>query len=197
MCDTCNQNKTYPSKPYGPLQPHDVPDRPWEQISIDYITHLTKGDSLDSKGHTAILTVTDLGVSKQVHFIPAYDEDDWEKTVHYLIRDIFRIHGLPRSILSDRGPQFASKVTQGIYKRLGIKASLSTAYHPQTDGQTERWNKEVEQYLRIYCDFRQQDWPLWLPLAEFAMNKRTHASTRKSPFKVIYGRTLEFHVTAQ
>src|SRR5438132_3084476 len=77
-CDTCNRNKTYPSKRQGQLKPHDVPDRPWEQIAIDYITHLLKGDGLDSKGHTAILTVTNLGVSKQVHFIPAYDEDYWE-----------------------------------------------------------------------------------------------------------------------
>ena len=90
-------------------------------------------------------------------------------------------------MISDRGPQFASKVMKGIYAKLGITSALSTAYHPQTDGETERFNQELEQFLRIFCNYRQDDWVKWLPYAEFCHNSRTHSATGKSPFELLHG----------
>jgi transposase InsO family protein len=100
---------------------------------------------------------------------------------------VFWYHGLPHKIISDRGPQFVSKFTKALYKLLGITGNPSTAYHPQTDGQTERVNQEIEQYLRIFINHRQNDWSKWLPLAEFAYNDNIHSSTGYSPFYLNLG----------
>ena len=101
---------------------------------------------------------------------------------------VYRRFGLPDKFISDRGPQFASKVFQELRKHLGIKSKMSTAYHPQTDGQTERINQELEQYLRLYVNHRQSDWSEWLSLAEFAYNNREHSATKMSPFYANSGR---------
>jgi hypothetical protein len=101
-----------------------------------------------------------------------------------LFRDnVWRHHGLFEQVISDRGPQFVSAFTRDLYSLLGIKLSASTAYHPQTDGQTERMNQEVEAYLRMFCNTRQDDWVDWLPMAEFALNNRVHSSTQTTPFR--------------
>lgn len=97
--------------------------------------------------------------------------------------------GLWDKLISDRGPQFAGQIMQGIHKYLGITSALSTAYHPQTDGETERFNQELEQYLRIYCNYRQDDWVKHLPFAEFSHNIRVHSATGKSPFELLHGFT--------
>ena len=105
-----------------------------------------------------------------------------------LFRDnVWKLHGLPESIISDRGPQFAAGLMRELNKMLGIKSKLSTAFHPQTDRQTERINQELEQYLRMFIDHRQEQWPEWLGTAEFAYNNKAHSSTRTSPFKANYG----------
>ncbi|VDC04981.1 unnamed protein product, partial [Peniophora sp. CBMAI 1063] len=96
---------------------------------------------------------------------------------------------LMEQLISDRGSQFASETTRTLLTKLGVKSSLSTSYHPQTDGQTERFNQELEQYLRAFCNFRQDDWVDWLPLAQFAHNSQIQASTGKSPFELLYGFT--------
>ncbi|SJL07042.1 uncharacterized protein ARMOST_10385 [Armillaria ostoyae] len=95
---------------------------------------------------------------------------------------------MPVTVISDRGPQFVSKFLQDLYKMLDIKGNTSTAFHPQTDGQTERANQEIEKYLRIFINFRQTDWPEWLPLAAFQHNNCVHSATGKSPFFVNFGR---------
>ena len=100
---------------------------------------------------------------------------------------VFRLHGLPRKIISDRGPQFESKFMNDLYRLLGITGNHSTAYHPQTDGQTERINQEIEQYLRAYINYRQSDWAEWLAIAEFAYNDKIQTSTGYSPFFINYG----------
>jgi len=97
---------------------------------------------------------------------------------------MWKLHGLPESIISDRRPQFTADI---INEMLGIKSKLSTAFHPQTDGQTERVNQELEQYLRMFIDHRQEQWLEWLGMAEFAYNNKVHSSTRMSPFKANYG----------
>ena len=100
---------------------------------------------------------------------------------------VWRTFGLPEKTVSDRGPQYASAFMKELLGLLGIKAALSTAYHPQTDGQTERLNQEVEQYLQHFVNERQNDWSSLLPTAEFALNNRMNASTKKSPFQIVYG----------
>jgi len=104
-----------------------------------------------------------------------------------LFRDnIWKLHGLPESIISDRGPQLMAGLIQELNKMLGIKSKLSMAFYPQTDGQTERVNQELEQYLRMFINHRQEQWPEWLGTAEFAYNNKAYSSTRTSPFKANY-----------
>ena len=108
-----------------------------------------------------------------------------------LFRDnIWKLHGLPESVVSDRGPQFAAELTKELNRMLGIETRLSTAFHPQMDGQTEWMNQELEQYLRFFVDYRQKDWPEWLASVEFAVNNKVYAATKVSPFMTNYGRKL-------
>src|ERR1700723_2835681 len=95
-------------------------------------------------------------------------------------REIFRHHGLPRKVVSDRGPQFVSKFILDLYKLLGIRGAPSTAYHPQTDGQMERSHQETEQYLAAFVNFLQNDWSAWLNIAEFVQNDHVHSATKKT-----------------
>jgi len=105
-----------------------------------------------------------------------------------LFRDnVWKLHGLPESIISDRRAQFAAGMMRELNKRLGIRTKLSIAYHPQTDGQTKRINQELEQYLRMFVDHRQKQWPEWLGTAEFAYNNKKHTATQISPFEANYG----------
>jgi len=109
-----------------------------------------------------------------------------------LFRDnVWKLHGLPESIISDREPQFAVELTKELNKMLGIETRLSTAFHPQTDGQMEQMNQELEQYLRFFMEYRQRDWPEWLVIAEFAVNNKVNLATRVSPFIANYGRELQ------
>ena len=108
-----------------------------------------------------------------------------------LFRDnIWKLHGLPESVVLDRGPQFAAELMKELNRMLGIETRLSTAFHPQTDGQTERMNQELEQYLRFFVDHRQKDWPEWLASAEFTVNNKVHTATKVLPFMANYGREL-------
>jgi len=100
---------------------------------------------------------------------------------------MWKLHGLPESIISDRGPQFVAGLMKELNEMLGIKSKLSTVFHPQTDGWTERVDQELEQYLRMFIDYRQEQWPEWLGTAEFVYNNKAHSSTRTSPFKANYG----------
>ena len=104
------------------------------------------------------------------------------------LHNIWKLHGLPRKVISDRGPQFVAAFMKELYRLLGIEAASSTAYHPQTDGQTERVNQELEQYLRVFVGERQDDWYSLLPLAEFAYNNHVHSSTQQTPFLLDTGR---------
>jgi len=100
------------------------------------------------------------------------------------------LHGLPESVVSDRGPQFAVEMTKELNKMLGIETKLLTFFHLQTDSQTERMNQELEQYLWFFVDHRQKDWPEWLASAEFAVNNKVHSATKVSLFMANYGREL-------
>jgi len=121
-----------------------------------------------------------------VHFIPTTEKTS-AKGLARLFRDnVWKLHGLPESIISDRGPQFAAGLMRELNRILGIESKLSTVFHPQTNRQTERVNQELEQYLRMFIDHRQEQWPDWLGTAEFAYNNKTHSSTKVLPFKANY-----------
>jgi len=122
-----------------------------------------------------------------VYFIPTTEKTSAEGLARLFRDNVWKLHGLPKSIISDRGPQFAAGLMRELNEMLGIKSKLSTAFHPQTDRQTERVNQELEQYLRMFIDHRQEQWPEWLGTAEFAYNNKAHSSTRTSPFKANYG----------
>jgi hypothetical protein len=124
-----------------------------------------------------------------VYIVPTRKTVTSAETSDLFIRYIFPHTGVMEQLISDRGPQFASKISQHIFKTLGIKSTLSTAYHPQTDGQTKRFNQELEQYLRAFCNYRQDNWVKWLPLAQFAHNSQVTTSTGRLPFNLLYGFT--------
>src|SRR6185437_6153401 len=159
-------------KPYGLLQPLPIADRPWSSISVDFITQLP-----ESNGYTAICIFVDR-FTKMAHFAPTTDNVDAEGTVQLFLERVFSAHGLPDDVVSDRDVTFTSKFTKSIFKALCIKQNLSTAFHPRTDGQTERVNSILEQYLRCYIDYQQTDWSALLPVAEFAYNNTIHSSTQ-------------------
>jgi hypothetical protein len=180
-CDRCNRTKIFPTSPPGRLKPNVVPSKCWQTVTVDLISGLP-----DSHGFDAIWVAVDR-LSKRIHVAPTTGEVD-SIGVARLFRDhVWRNHGLPEQIISDRGTQFISKFTRELNRLLGIKTSPSTAYHPETDGQTERVNMELEQYLRVFTNHRQDDWAEWLPLAEFTYNNRIHSSTRRTPFEVDSG----------
>ena len=187
-CDLCQRAKPRHQRPHGPLQPVEVPEGPWQTMTTDYI-----GPLPESEGYDAILVVADK-LLKRAHFLPGRTNDTAENTGDRFITRVFCLHGTPRKVISDRGPQFASKFMKRVYERMGIKPALSTAYHPQTDGQTERINQDLETYLRMYVDFYQEDWVRWLPFAEFAYNNRKHSATGMSPFYAEYGYNPSFSV---
>jgi hypothetical protein len=179
-CAPCQQSKHNNRKEAGELRPTEIPDRPWQHITIDLITDLPK-----SKGYDSILVIVDK-FSKMVRYIPCTKKITAQETAQHLAR-LYDLIGIPEKIISDRGPQFAAKYTQELNRLLGIETALSTAYHPQTDGQTERVNQELENYLRMYCGTTPTQWVDWLSLAEAAHNGRYHTSTGMTPHMIVYG----------
>ena len=177
-CDRCTRFKGSNTKPAGtavPLQPSTMP---WVDVSTDFITDLPL-----SHGYDSILTVVDR-FSKETEFIPCNKTDTALDTAKLYLFHVWKDHGLPHTIISDRGLQFASQVMTDLCKRLGIAPKLSTAHHPQTDGQTEVMNREVQQYLRLFCAEEQDQWSDWLGIAQFAINNRHHSAMKFSPFQL-------------
>ena len=149
---------------------------------MDLITDLPSADGFDS-----ILVVVDQGLSKGVILSPCNKTLTSEDTAKLLLENLYKRFGLPDKIISDRGPQFASKAFIELLKLLGIKSALSTAYHPQTDGTTERVNQEIEAYLSIYCASHPEEWPQALHTMEFTHNNRRHADRQHTPFELMFG----------
>ncbi|GLB36661.1 putative retrotransposable element tf2 155 kda protein type 1-like [Lyophyllum shimeji] len=127
-------------------------------------------------------------VGKRAHFIPTHTTCTAMGAANLYRKHVWKLHGLPDAFVSDRGPQFVVEFTRELYRLLGIKLSTSTAYHPQSDGQTERVNQELEQYLRVFCNERQDDWDDLLPEAEFQYNNHVHSATKYTPFMLDTGR---------
>ena len=175
-CNNCRRAKTPRHAPYGKLKPLPIGERPWSSISMDYIEELPP-----SRGYDAILVVV-CRLTKQVVFIPAHTTDKSTDLAQSFITNVFSKHGLPADIISDRGKLFVSKFWSSLCEALDIQSNLSTAYHPQTDGQTERINQSLEQYLRFYVNYQQDDWVDLLPIAEFVYNNTPHTATGVTPF---------------
>jgi hypothetical protein len=175
-CEACTRSKTPRHLPFGKLMPLPISERPWSSISMDFITDLP-----ESEGMTTILTVVDR-FSKMGHFIPVPNLLNAEETAEVFIHEIVRLHGLPLEIISDRGTQFTSHFWERFLSLLGIKRCLSSAYHPQSDGQSERANQVIQQYLRCFVGYHQDDWASLLPLAEFSFNNTLNVSTGYTPF---------------
>ena len=162
----------------------EVPEKPWMHLTVDFIMKLSVVAEKD-----AILVVCDR-LSKMMHFVATTERISVERLVRLFRDNVWRLHGLPESIVLDRGPQFAVELTKELNMMLGIRTKLSTVFHPQTDGQTECMNQKLEQYLWFFVDHRQKYWPEWLVLAEFTINNKVHSTTKVSPFMANYGRKL-------
>jgi len=162
----------------------EVPTKPWSHLTVDFITKL-----LVVAGKDAVLVVCDR-LSKMTHFVATIEGTSAEGLARLFWDNVWKLHGLPESVVSDRGPQFAVELTKELNRMLGIKTKLSMVFHPQTDGQIERMNQKLEQYLRFFIENRQKDWPEWLAAAEFTVNNKVHTVTKVSPFMANYGKEL-------
>jgi hypothetical protein len=183
-CDLCVRTKASRSAPQGFLQPLPVPFRAWSDISIDYITPLPKCE-WDGRTYKHLLVVV-CRLTKMRHFVPVTGLSA-EKLASVFTSRIYALHRTPDNIISDRGTQFVSQFWTHLSQRLGVKLKPSSSFHPATNGQTERFNAIVQQYLRAFTNFHQNDWADWLPLAEFAANNTTSETTGVSPFFANYG----------
>ena len=175
-CETCRRNKATRHKKYGQLQPLPAPFRPWTSISMDFV-----GELPESNGHNAILVIVDR-LTKMALFIPSSTTLTSEQLASTYLEHVFSKHGLPSEIVSDRGSTFVSGFWRSLAKALNIDLKFSTAYHPETNGQTERVNQSLAQYLRMFVNHLQTDWATLLPMAEFAYNNTPHSTTGTSPF---------------
>jgi len=180
-CNSYQRNKNYTEQLVDKLMSNSIPERPWIHILTDFITKLPL-----AQGYNSILVVVDQ-LTKIVHFIPTTEKTLAEGLARLFRDNVWKLYGLPKSIILDRGPQFMAGLMRELNKMLEIKSKMSTVFHSQIDRQIERVNQELEQYLRMFIDHRQEQWPDWLGTAEFVYNNKVHLSTKTSPFKANYG----------
>ena len=181
-CLECQHIKAEHQHPAGLLQPLPIPEWKWETISMDFITGLPQ----TRKNHDSIMVVVDK-LSKATHFIPMHSTYKAVQIAHLFMKNVFRLHGLPKVIISDRDVKFTSTFWRTLLAELGTQLNFSTAYHPQTDGQTEWVNQVLEDMLRAYVMTKPTQWEEYLHLVEFAYNNGYHTSTQLSPFEFLYG----------
>ncbi|MFS8019295.1 putative nucleotidyltransferase, Ribonuclease H [Helianthus anomalus] len=181
-CDICQRCKASTTVPGGLLQPLSIPNAIWEDISMDFISGLPA-----SRGYNVIMVVVDR-LSKYAHFVLLKHPYTARSVADAFIKKIVRLHGIPSTIVSDRDPLFISKFWQEIFQVQGTKLHMSSAYHPESDGQTEVINHCLEAYLRCFAVDQPKSWALWLPWAEFWYNSTFHVSTGITPFESVYGR---------
>ena len=179
-CDICQRSKPTHHSRYGLMHPIPAAHAPWKRISTDFIVKLPV-----SNGYDSIMVVIDKN-TKLDHFIPTNESVNSQDTTKLFLQHVWRYHGTPEEVISDRGPVFVSKFMTRICNLLRIKPSPTITFYPQSDGQTERLNQVLEQFLRMFTTNRQDDWADLLPLAEFAYNNAFHATTDFSPFYATY-----------
>ena len=194
-CPTCARAKAQRHKPFGKLQPLQVPENPWESITMDFIVKLPPSqDPITKFTYDSILVVVDR-LTKMGYFIPYRETFKAPDFAQLMFQHIFSQHGIPLECISDRGSVFISNFIQTLYKLLDTKQKLSTAYHPQTDGQTERLNQTLEQYLRCYCNYMQNNWYELLHTAQFAYNNSIQSTIKVTPLFANFGRHPRMHIT--
>ena len=181
-CRKCLEAKISNQKKLGNLNPFPPPENKWEEISMDFIFELPKTE----EKNTAILVVVDK-LTKRTHFIPLKSNHTAKDTAYVFYKEIYRHHGLPRKIISDRDPRFTGSFWTELMKILKVKLNTSTAFHPETDGQSERAFRTIQEMLRCYVDKTQKYWDIYLPGLEFAYNNHVNDSTKYSPFFLEYG----------
>jgi RNase H-like domain found in reverse transcriptase/Reverse transcriptase (RNA-dependent DNA polymerase)/Integrase zinc binding domain/Chromo (CHRromatin Organisation MOdifier) domain/Zinc knuckle len=184
-CALCQRAKARRHRPYGELMSLPIPLGPMQSLSMDFITDLPCVEH-GRRNVDAILVIVDR-FTKMGFYIPTAKDLDAPGLADVVFERVFMRFGLPRDIISDRGSLFTSSFWKTLMQRACTTLRYSTAYHPQTDGQTERLNQVLEQYLRCYINYHMDDWPQWLPMAEFAYNNAPQASTGRSPFYALYG----------
>src|SRR5438105_5598565 len=176
-CQACQKSKASNQKPSGELQPLPTPEGPWQDITVDFT------EMPESQGYNNVLVVVDR-FSKESVFIPCMKGETALSTAELFHDHVWCQHGLPKTVISDRGSVFASQFLGELYKILGIKRKMSTAFHPQTDGQTERLNREINQYLWTYVHNRQSQWSKWIKVAQFVWNNTVSSVTTDSSFGI-------------
>lgn len=181
-CHVCKTAKSRTTKENGLLQPLPIPDSPWTHIAMDLVTHLPK----TKNKHDAIAVFVDR-FSKSAVFVPCKTSCTAKELAQLFFQHVFKNHGAPKSIVSDRDPRFTSLFWSNLFSCLGTSLDMSTAHHQQTDGQSERTIQTLKQYLRMYTSKAQDDWDELLYHAEFAYNSAKSAATELSPFEVMYG----------
>jgi transposase InsO family protein len=182
-CDTCRRVKAIHMKTARPLQSLLIPTWKWEDISMDFIVGLSR----IAKGYDSIWVIVDR-LTKIAHFLPVRVKYTVATYAELYIARILSLHGVPKTIVSDRGPQFVAKFLEALHKSLGTKLLHSLAYHPQTSGQIERVNQILEDMLRACALDIPQKWDDCLPLAEFSYNNSYQERIKMAPFEALYGR---------
>ncbi|KAF8749921.1 hypothetical protein RHS01_09702 [Rhizoctonia solani] len=179
-CKTCQQIRK-PKYMSLPPQPLELPTRPWQHVSYDMIVDLPK-----DRNNNSILVIVD-SFTKYGIFVKCSKKLKAPKLAELFLENVRKHHGMLEKTISNRGRVFNNKFLWALYKRLGIDPHFSSAYHPQSNGQTEQVNPSIKHFLRAYSGINQRDWTKWLPMAEFAYNNAIHSSTGKTPFKALYG----------
>lgn len=180
-CEVCQRNKGEQVAYPGLLQPLPLPEKAWEHLAMDFIEGLPK-----SQGKEMILVVIDR-YTKYSHFFALTHPYSASQIAQVFVDNICKLHGVPCSIVSDRDPLFTSFFWKELFSQLQVKLRFSSAYHPQSDGQSERLNRCLETYLRCMTGHKPTDWSKWLPLAEFWYNTNFHSTIGMTPFKALYG----------
>jgi transposase InsO family protein len=212
-CRSCQMNKSSRHAKYGEIQFVDPPLQPWDEVTMDFITGLRSLSSPDDSNlrqqsdtteesrslkqnsnlklrhqpYDSILVMVDR-LTKYTHFVPCMKSITAEELAHLVLDRLIRYHGIPKSFITDRDKLFTSNYWKTLVSVMGIKHKLSTAYHPQTDGQTERANQTLEAYLRHYVNYAQDNWVIYLPMAQLALNQQISATTGVTPFYANFGK---------
>src|SRR5712675_1214890 len=189
-CATCQQNKilTYRTRPLMYKIPTDPTALPFQQIAMDLIIGLP-----ESNRHNSILTIVDHGCSRAAVFLPCTSEITGPKIAQLYFDNVYRWFRLPKKVISDRDPRFTSHFGRALAAKLGVAQNLSTAFHPQTDGLSERKNQWIEQYLRLLTTAQQDDWDEWLTIASAVHNDRTNSTLGMTPNEEVESRLDLLH----
>ena len=190
-CELCQRNKSAPGAKAGKLLPLPVPEGIWEDISMDFVGPLPE----TARGMDQILVVVDR-LSKMAHFLPCKTTITGPEVARLFVDRIWSLHGLPKSIVTDRGTNFLNEWNSSLLKLLGTRHCVTSSYHPESDGQTERVNRVLCEMLRHYVNHRYDDWDLHLPIVEFAHNNAYSSATDQTPFFVCYGKHPRTPVSA-